>query len=794
MPEEPKSAPESGEETVELSTEENGGDEKESIVQSETTLDADQPLLSLDEGEKEYSDEEFAKMLDLYDSTMQGIKAGEVVKGKILSVGENEVMVDIGFKSEGTISIDEFKDQESIEIGSEVEVYLEDVEDKEGQVVLSKQKADFMRVWDMIKEAHDSNDTIEGTLTRRIKGGIVVDLLGVDAFLPGSQIDIKQVRNFDQFVGQSFHLKIIKINKNRRNIVVSRRAVLEEEREKLRRTIIEDIQEGQIREGTVKNITDFGVFIDLGGVDGLLHITDMSWGRVNHPSELVAIGDEISVVILSFDEEKQRISLGLKQLQPHPWDTIEERYPVSKKVAGKVVSITDYGAFIELEEGVEGLVHISEMSWTQHIRHPSKVVSIGGEVEVVVLRVDKDEQKISLGIKQVQPDPWLTIEESYPSGTVIKGNVRNLTNFGAFVEIEEGIDGLVHVSDMSWTRRVRHPSEIMKKGDDVDVVILSVNQERRRISLGHKQVLENPWPQLADEYAPGTETEGTVYKLLDRGIVVELEGNVEGFIPTSQLGVPNIRKLTDHFEVGDKIPMKVIEFDEAQKKIVLSVKEYLRDKEQQEIEEYREKYQPKSVTIEEVIEEIPEASNAEDVEIETAAKDSVERIEEEVQNEAPEDEGMSEAAQAEVADEADVDAEASVEEVKKEVQNEAPEDEGTSEAAKAEVVDEAEVGAEASVEEVKKEVQNEAPEDEGTSEAAQAEVADEAEVDAEASVEEVKKEVQNEAPEDEGTSEAAQTEVAEEAEVDAEASVEEVKKEVQNEAPEDEKDVRSSTD
>ena len=560
--------------------------------------------------EKEYTDEEFSEMRRLYDETMRSVVEGEIVLGKVLRVTENDVVVDIGFKSEGTIPVEEFGSSEEVHVGDEVHVYLEHVEDQEGQVVLSKQKADFMRVWNRIREAYERGEVIEGRLSRRIKGGIVVDLFGVEAFLPGSQIDIRQVKNFDQFIGEVFPLKIIKLNKSRRNIVVSRRAVLEEERQRRREQILSELEVGQIRKGVVKNITDFGAFIDLGGVDGLLHITDMSWGRVSHPSELVAIGDELEVKVLNYEAARDRISLGLKQLTPYPWEHVEEKYPIGEKVRGKVMSITDYGAFVELEEGIEGLVHISEMSWTQHIRHPSKVVAIGDVVETVILKVNKEEEKISLGLKQVGPDPWETLDERYPAGTRLVGRVRNLTNFGAFVEVEEGIDGLVHISDMSWTKRIHHPSEIMKKGELVEVVVLNVDREKRRVSLGYKQTMEDPWEELATQYAQGTETKGRVVRLLDRGTIVELDGEVEGFVPTSQLAQPGIRKPEEIFEVGEELPLRVIEFDGQQRRIVLSVREYFRHKEREELEAYRARHAPKPTVVAEVAERGAEAKAA----------------------------------------------------------------------------------------------------------------------------------------------------------------------------------------
>ena len=566
--------------------------EETPVVEAEETQSVivEKPVygnISAEELEKpEYSEDQFNEMMSLYDESISGIQEGQIVKGTIVTVGESEIMIDIGFKSEGAVSIREFNDPSAIEIGQEIEVFLENVEDQEGQVVLSKQKADFMRVWDSIKEAHDTGNTVQGRLMRRIKGGIVVDLFGVDAFLPGSQIDIRQVKNFDQFLGQEFPFKIIKLNKARRNIVVSRRAVLEEERLKMRDEIVKVLEEGQIREGVVKNITDFGAFIDLGGVDGLLHITDMSWGRVSHPSELVSIGDRIKVKVLNYDRERERISLGLKQLTSHPWESIEDKYPIDTQTRGKVVSITDYGAFVELEEGIEGLVHISEMSWTQHVRHPSKLVNIGDIVEVVILKVDQESQKISLGMKQTEDDPWETLDAKYPPNTRLQGTVRSLTNFGAFVEIEDNIDGLVHISDMSWTRRIRQASEMFKKGDEIPVVVTEIDVKRRRISLSHKMSFENPWSQFADKYAVGTETKGTISRILERGVVVSLDGDVDGFVPLSQLAIEELQNPRQSFAEEQEVPLKVIEFDENQKKIVLSVRDYLRDKDQAEYEAY----------------------------------------------------------------------------------------------------------------------------------------------------------------------------------------------------------------
>ena len=574
--------------------------EETSVVEA---LEEQKPVygnISAEDLEKpEYSEEQMNEMMALYDESISGIQEGQIVKGTIVSTGESEVMIDIGFKSEGAVPLREFNDLSAIEIGQEIEVFLENVEDQEGQVVLSKQKADFMRVWDSIKDAHDTGNTVQGRLMRRIKGGIVVDLFGVDAFLPGSQIDIRQVKNFDQFLGQEFPFKIIKLNKARRNIVVSRRAVLEEERSKMREEIVKVLEEGQVREGVVKNITDFGAFIDLGGVDGLLHITDMSWGRVSHPSELVSIGDRIKVKVLNYDRERERISLGLKQLTPHPWESIESKYPIDSQTRGKVVSITDYGAFVELEEGIEGLVHISEMSWTQHVRHPSKLVNIGDVVEVMILKIDQENQKISLGMKQTEDDPWETLDAKYPPNTHLEGTVRSLTNFGAFVEIEDNIDGLVHISDMSWTRRIRQASEMFKKGDVIQVVVTEIDVKRRRISLSHKMAFENPWSQFAEKYAVGTETLGVVSRILERGLVVSFDGDVDGFVPLSQLAIDGMQNPHQCFSEEQEIPLKVIEFDENQKKIVLSVRDYFRDKDQTEYEAYLEAHPIGDYTVDE---------------------------------------------------------------------------------------------------------------------------------------------------------------------------------------------------
>jgi small subunit ribosomal protein S1 len=555
--------------------------------------------------EKEYSPDEFEQYLKMYEPTLRDIQEGEIVKGKVMGVTREDVIVDVGFKSEGIIPVAEFTEPINVKVGDEIEVYLDAIEDQDGQLVLSKQKADFVRVWDKVKDAHDKGELIDGRILRRIKGGMVVDLMGVDAFLPGSQIALRQVPDFDALLGQIMQFKVIKLNKARRNIVVSRRSVLEEERLKQRERLLKEIEPGQVREGIVKNITDFGVFIDLGGVDGLLHITDMSWGRISHPSELVALGDKINVKIIDFDKNTGRISLGMKQLTPYPWENIDQRYPVGKKIKGKVVSLTDYGAFVELERGVEGLIHISEMSWTQHIKHPSRLMAIGDTVEAVVLSVDKENEKISLGIKQLEPDPWANIEQKYKVGTKVTGRVRNLTAFGAFIEVEEGIDGLVHISDMSWTKRIQHPSEVMKKGDKVEVVVMNVDRENRRISLGYKQLKGDPWPALSRQYAVGNETTGKILRLLDRGVIVDLGEDVEGFVPTIHLGKPEISKPADAFNEKDELPLKVIEFDHPGKKIVLSVEAYYRGREKTELDAFLANHPTKTQKVEEIVEERP---------------------------------------------------------------------------------------------------------------------------------------------------------------------------------------------
>ncbi|HET9426477.1 MAG TPA: 30S ribosomal protein S1 [Gemmatimonadaceae bacterium] len=523
--------------------------------------------------EDEYTSEDYERMMEMYQGSMASIDEGEIVKAKVQSIRENVVVLDIGFKSEGTVPLEEFKDHPDLKVGDEVEVLLEHLEDQEGAVVLSKKKADFMRVWEKIRLAYENDQPVEGTLVKKIKGGVVVDLMGVDAFLPGSQIALRRVPNIDELLGQKFEFKIIKLNKRRRNIVVSRRVILENERAGKREKLMKELETNQTRKGVVKNITDFGAFIDLGGVVGLLHITDMSWGRVSHPTEMVQIGQELEVKVLDIDWTRERISLGLKQLHPYPWKDVAEKYPVGTRVTGKVVSITNYGAFIELEPGIEGLVHISEMSWTRNVRHPSKLVSIGETIEAVVLKVDPSEEKISLGMKQTEQDPWMVLPLKYPVGTRINGKVRNLTSFGAFVEIEPGIDGLIHISDMSWTKRVQHPSEVVKKGDAVDVVILNIDAENKRISLGLKQAEEDPWLRIGENYPVNMELPGKVVRLMDKGVVVDIGNDIEGFVPLSQLD-PNGKSVdvpTDVVYETMNVNLRVMEVDPIHRRIVLGV-------------------------------------------------------------------------------------------------------------------------------------------------------------------------------------------------------------------------------
>ncbi len=546
-----------------------------------------------------YNDAQRDAMMKLYDQTFNALKAEQVVKGKVVAITPSEIAVDIGFKSEGIIPRSEFSMLPDVKVGDEVEVLVESVEDKEGRLQLSHRRANFIRVWERVNEAAKTGEILKVKVTRRIKGGLVVDLLGIEAFMPGSQIDIKPVRDFDVYLNQTMDVRVVKINHPSENVVVSHKVLLEDTLNEHRAKVVEKLERGQVLEGTVKAITDFGAFIDLGGVDGLVHITDLSWGRVSHPSEVVKLDQTVTVVVLDYDENKKRISLGMKQLQPHPWAEIEQRYAVGQHVKGKIVSMTDYGAFLELEKGIEGLIHVSEMSWTQHIKHPSQLFAIGQEIEAKILSIDQDSKKISLGVKQLEPDPWTKFLEKYPIGSVHKGIVRNLTNFGAFIELEPGVDGLVHIGDLSWTKKVRHPGELLKKGDTLDVMIMGFDSDNRRIALGRKQVLENPWDSLGEAFSEGTDTTGKVIRFLEKGVVVELPGGIDGFVPASQLSFSQVKNVADSFKLDETLNLRVIEFDSENKKIVLSATEWLKAQDRAIVDEYNAKHPIPKETLEE---------------------------------------------------------------------------------------------------------------------------------------------------------------------------------------------------
>ncbi|MBL0712571.1 MAG: 30S ribosomal protein S1 [Desulfosarcina sp.] len=544
-------------------------------------------------------------LMSMYEESFKRFAEGEVVKGHIISVDKDHVLVDIGYKSEGQIRIHEFRDENGeikAEIGDEIEVMVEWWDDEEERVVLSKEKAASVKVWEEIKRVYDADETIEGVIQSRVKGGFSVDI-GVQAFLPGSQADLRPIRNLDDLVGKSFDFKILKYNRKRSNIVLSRRVILEAEREAKRTATLASIHEGKVVDGTVKNITEYGVFVDLGGVDGLLHITDISWGRVKHPSELFAIGDEITVKILNLDLEKERVSLGSKQLTEDPWTHAAENYPVGTHVVGRVVSLTDYGAFVELEEGIEGLIHVSEMSWTRKVRHPSKVVSIAEEVQAVVLDIKPDSRRISLGMKQVKPNPWDVIAEKYPVGTTIEGKIKNITDFGLFIGIDEGIDGLVHISDISWTKRIKHPSEIYKKGDVVQAIVLDIEKGNERFSLGIKHLADDPWKTVADRYDVGKEITGTITNLTDFGVFVELEEGIEGLIHVSEISKEKIKTPVGMYNVGDVITTKVMNINSDERRIGLSIKRLEMEDEQSLLSEYVSSMKPATSTFGEILRE-----------------------------------------------------------------------------------------------------------------------------------------------------------------------------------------------
>jgi small subunit ribosomal protein S1 len=521
---------------------------------------------------------------EMFESSMQELNVGDVVLGTIVQVTDDHVVVDVGYKSEGVIPLYEFKDEEGkidIKVGDEVDVLFERRENDSGLIGLSKEKADRQKIWGSLEEGA----VVEGKIVGRIKGGLTVDI-GINAFLPGSQVDLRPVRNLEKLLGASFDFKIIKLNKRRGNIVLSRRVLLEEQRESMRSDTLETLSEGQEVEGIVKNLTDYGSFIDLGGIDGLLHITDMSWGRVNHPSDVLSVGEKIKVKILKYDRERERVSLGLKQITPDPWLEVESVYPVGGKVQGKVVSLTDYGAFVELEDGVEGLIHVSEMSWTKRIKHPNKLLTVGDEVETLVLALDIPNRRISLGLKQIEPNPWEVIGEKFPIGTIIEGQVKNITDFGVFIGVDEGIDGLVHISDLSWTKRVKHPSEIFKKGDTVKAVVLNIDRDNERFSLGLKQLTPDPWESIPVKYSPGTIVRGKATSVTDFGVFLEIEEGIEGLIHVSELSQEKVESPKDIANVGDEFEAAVLNVDTVDRKIALSVKQLTSHKEKAEVQEF----------------------------------------------------------------------------------------------------------------------------------------------------------------------------------------------------------------
>jgi small subunit ribosomal protein S1 len=576
----------------------SGGNKNKSRAQAER----EKILAQLDAADKEVpenpglfnlSNKAGESFADLFEKSLseRDNKVGDIVKGRVVEVQEDYVLVDINYKSEGLIPISEFRvvdGARDIQVGSEVEVYIDRIENENGMVVLSKDKADMLRAWNDISRAAENEEVIEGTIIAKVKGGLSVDI-GVKAFLPGSQIDLRPVRNIDAYIGKRYKFKVIKFNKKRGNIVLSRRALLEEERESLRTQTLDAMKEGSVVQGVVKNITDYGAFIDLGGMDGLLHITDMSWGRVKHPSEILNVGDEIEVKVLKFDNEKERVSLGLKQLKPDPWEAVAAEFTPGKKVHGKVVSLTDYGAFVELSDGVEGLIHVSEMSWTKRVKHPSQILKVGDEVDVQVLEIDGTNRRISLGMKQLEANPWVDLKDTYPPGTIIEGEVKSLTDFGVFIGVDEGIDGMVHISDFSWTKRINHPSEMFKKGDKVRAVVLGVDIENERFSLGLKQLEQDPWANIESKYKIGSQYDVKVVKLADFGVFVELESDIEGLIHISELSTKRVEKVEDVVKVGDVLKAEIITIDRDSRKIGLSAKLVKLREQKMDVDDYVKK-------------------------------------------------------------------------------------------------------------------------------------------------------------------------------------------------------------
>jgi small subunit ribosomal protein S1 len=581
--------------------------EQEEELKTETPVADELALSDSDEPSKndQGSGDSMENLMNMYEESFKRFAEGEVVTGRIISVDKDYVLVDIGYKSEGQIRIQEFVDETgniNAEIGDSVEVMVEWWDDEEERVILSKEKAAKVKVWEEIKKSYEEDGSVEGIIQARVKGGFSVDI-GVPAFLPGSQADLRPIRNLDELVGKTFTFKILKYNRKRSNIVLSRRVILEQERDAKRAATLAAISEDKVVEGVVKNITEYGVFVDLGGVDGLLHITDISWGRVKHPSELFSVGDNITVKILNLDIDRERVSLGMKQLTQDPWSTATEKYPVDSRITGKVVSLTDYGAFVELEEGIEGLIHVSEMSWTRKIRHPSKVVSVGEEVEAIVLDIKPENRRISLGMKQVVPNPWDVISEKYPVGTTIEGKIKNITDFGLFIGIDEGIDGLVHISDISWTKRIKHPSELFKKGETVQAIVLDIEKDQERFSLGIKQLQADPWKTVADRYTVGKEITGTITNLTDFGIFVELEEGIEGLVHVSEISKEKIKTPVGKFNVGEVITAKVMNINSEERRIGLSIKRLEMEDEQSLLSEYINNMGPATSTFGEILRE-----------------------------------------------------------------------------------------------------------------------------------------------------------------------------------------------
>jgi len=592
-------------ETDETPVEVQETDDRSESVQksSEASKLVQEPSVSPEKGQKPADDME--SLMDMYEESFKRFAEGAVVTGRIISVDKDHVLVDIGYKSEGQIRTQEFMDEDGnldAKVGDPVDVMVEWWDDEEERVVLSKEKAAKVKVWEEIKKAYDEEKTVEGVIINRVKGGFSVDI-GVQAFLPGSQADLRPIRKLDEMVGKTFTFKILKYNRKRSNIVLSRRAILEEERRANRAATLASIHDGKVVEGVIKNITEYGVFVDLGGVDGLLHITDISWGRVKHPSELFSVGDKITVKVLNLDLEKERVSLGKKQLSTDPWITAAEKYPVGSRIIGRVVSLTDYGAFVELEEGIEGLIHVSEMSWTRKIRHPSKVVSVGEEVEAVVLDIRPENRRISLGMKQVVPNPWDVISEKYPVGTTIEGKIKNITDFGLFIGIGEGIDGLVHISDLSWTKRIKHPSELYKKNDVIQAIVLDIEKEQERFSLGVKQLQTDPWKTVDERYEVGKEITGTVTNLTDFGVFVELEEGIEGLVHVSEISKEKVKTPVGKFNIGDVITAKVMNINSVERRIGLSIKRLEIEDEQSLLTEYVNNVGPATSTFGEILRE-----------------------------------------------------------------------------------------------------------------------------------------------------------------------------------------------